>query len=288
MISKRLALTTTIMSGFLWGTSFPVIKVGLQYVDSYTFAFLRLLIASIAALAIVVTTKKLQVSLFKDKLIWLLGISNALGFVLQYVGMNYTTSSKSALLVDSNFILVAVLSVFIFKEHFSRLVKSALLIGVVGLVLLETGGDMSRLMGGELLGDLLVFLAGASWAFFIVWTKTMVSKGVDLIAMTACVMSLTAVLLFPFMLMLGDADLTLIPVAGWGAVAFTGVLCSVTAYVLWSIGLKRMTATTSMIILLSEVVWALIFSFVFLGDSFTLVSGIGAICIIMSILFASR
>jgi drug/metabolite transporter (DMT)-like permease len=116
----------------------------------------------------------------------------------------------------------------------------------------------------------------------------MVSKGVDLIPMTACVMSLTAVLLFPFMLMLGDPDFAVISTAGWVAVAFTGILCSVTAYVLWSTGLKRMTATTSMIILLSEVVWALVLSFIFLGDSFTLLSAIGAICIVVSMLLASK
>jgi DME family drug/metabolite transporter len=90
------------------------------------------------------------------------------------------------------------------------------------------------------------------------------------------------------MLALGNIYITTIPTVGWVAVAFTGVFCSVTAYLLWGTGLKRIPVTTSAIILLVEVIWALILSFVFLGDSFTLVSGIGAIMILVSIFFASK
>ena len=42
----------TILAGFLWGTSFPAIKIGLQFMDAYTFVFLRFLVASIALLVV--------------------------------------------------------------------------------------------------------------------------------------------------------------------------------------------------------------------------------------------
>ncbi len=44
---RRGALFLTILSGVLWGTSFPAIKIGLAFVDAYMFAFFRMFLASV-------------------------------------------------------------------------------------------------------------------------------------------------------------------------------------------------------------------------------------------------
>jgi drug/metabolite transporter (DMT)-like permease len=288
MNSKSYAISATVLASLIWGTSFPVIKIGLSYVDSYSFAFFRLLIASTAVLAVAIPLKRFKPALFKNKIIWFLGISNALGFVLQYVGMNYTTASKTVLLVDSDVVIVAILSWLVFKEKFSNKMKAAVGMGFVGAALLASGGSLSELAGGELLGDILVFLAGVAWAFFMVWNKSLLTKGVDAVATIACVMPVTAVFLFPSMLVLGTTTISTMPVLGWGAVVFTGVFCSATAYFLWMLGLKAMTVTTSAIILLLEVLFALILSFTFLGETFTIIGIIGAFLILVSILLVSK
>jgi drug/metabolite transporter (DMT)-like permease len=287
MKSKNYAIAVTVLASLVWGTSFPVIKVGLSFIDSYSFAFLRLIIASIAILAISVPLKKFQPSLFKNKLIWFLGISNAIGFVLQYVGMNYTTASKTVLLVDSDVIIVALLSWLTFKERFSNRMKAAVVLGFLGALLLVTGGNVSELTGGELLGDILVFLAGVVWAFFMIWNKSLVSKGVDAIAMTSCVMPATAIMLLPSALILGSMNLSILATEGWGTIVYTGVFCSTVAYSLWTVGLKRLSVTISAIVLLLEVVFAIVLSFWLLGESFTIIAAIGATLILFSILLAS-
>jgi DME family drug/metabolite transporter len=75
---------------------------------------------------------------------------------------------------------------------------------------------------------------------------------------------------------------------GWAAIIFTGVFCSTAAYLLWSKGLKGLTVTISAIILLLEVLWALLLSFTLLGESFSIISAVGATFILLSILLASR
>jgi drug/metabolite transporter (DMT)-like permease len=288
MKSRSYAITVTVLASVIWGTSFPVIKVGLTYVDSYVFALFRLVIASIAVLAVAIPAKKFQPSLFRNKVIWFLGISNAIGFILQYVGMNYTTASKTVLLVDSDVVIVALLSWLTFKERFSKGTKIAVVLGFLGAALLTTGGNLSELTGGELLGDLLVFFAGVVWAFFMIWNKSLVSRGVDPIAMTASVMPTTALFLLPTAIIFGSTDVLGLAAVGWGAIIFTGVFCSATAYFLWTVGLKGLTVTISAIVLLLEVLFALLLSFVLLGESFSLVSGIGAAMILISIVLASK
>jgi len=58
--SKKKAILMTILAGFLWGTSFPAIKIGLQFMDAYTFVFLRFLVASIALLIVALLTKNIS------------------------------------------------------------------------------------------------------------------------------------------------------------------------------------------------------------------------------------
>jgi drug/metabolite transporter (DMT)-like permease len=288
MESKSRALSVTVLASLIWGTSFPIIKIGLGYMDPYTFALLRLITASIAVLSIAILLGKFQLSLFRNKTIWLLGLSNAIGFVLEYVGMNYTTASKTSLLVDSDVIVIALLSWYTFKERFSPQMKISVVTGFLGALLLVTGGNMSELTGGELFGDVTVFFSGVVWAFFMVWNKRLISNGVDLIAMVACILPITTIFLIPPALVLGSTSVALTGIVGWGAIVWTGVFCSGAAYFLWAVGLKRLTVTISAIVLLLEVVWAIILSFILLGESFTVIAAIGAVLILASIALASK
>lgn len=281
-------LWNTILASLLSGSSFIVNKIGLGYVDAFYFSFLRFLIASIIIIVVAISLKRFKLSLFKNKLIWLIGIFNAAGFLSQYLGMTYTTASKSSLLVNSSVIAVALLSWLIFKEKFSNRKKVGVFTGFFGSALLAAGGNLAGLTSGELLGDILVFLAGIFWAFFMVSNKKMVSEETDLTEMTACVMIITAVVQFPFIFIFGTTSIATMAWQGWGAIFFTAIFCSTIYYFLWSEGLKGMTVTTSAITLLLEVVWALFLAFLLLGEGFTIMGTAGAILIMASIFLASK
>jgi drug/metabolite transporter (DMT)-like permease len=288
MNSKSYAIFVTVLASLLWGASFPVNKVGVSIVDPYTFAFLRLVMASVAIIVAAMVMGKLKLSIFKNKIVWGLGILNATGFLLQYVGFVYTTASRSSLLVDSDVILIAVLSWRIFKERFSIEKKIAVLMGVLGGAVLESGTNLSSMLGGELMGDLLVFLSGVVWAFFMVANKALITKKADIVSLGVGIQVTTAIVLFPFGAILGTTNITAMPQTGWAVIIFTGVLCSSVAYLLWSRGLEGLTVTISAIILLLEVLWALLLSFTLLGESFSIISALGASLILLSILLASR
>jgi drug/metabolite transporter (DMT)-like permease len=113
---KAKAIIFTLMAGILWGTSFPVIKAGLDYTDPYTFVFLRFLVAAVVMVGMMVATKKLAVPTKQRKLILFLGVINGVAYVMQYVGMNYTTAAKAALFVSLDVVWVAMLSTVLLKE----------------------------------------------------------------------------------------------------------------------------------------------------------------------------
>ena len=121
----------TILAAILWGTSFPAIKIGLQYVDAILFVFMRFLIALVITLTVLILTKKFRFEFKKDKkLIGFIGILNGIAYLLQYFGMNYTTAAKSSLFVNLTAIWVAVFSTFLINEHFNKRKIAAVISGI--------------------------------------------------------------------------------------------------------------------------------------------------------------
>jgi O-acetylserine/cysteine efflux transporter len=287
--SIRASVGMIAFSGVLWGTSFVAMKVGLGFVDPYSFAFLRLVTASVFSAVPFFVRERPQLSALRDWRIWVLGILNAGGFILQYVGLSYTTANRTALIVNSNVAFTALLSWSLYHEPMGFGTLLALPLSVSGLFLLVTGGDLSALSGGQLMGDLLVLLAGLVWSFFLVLNKDLVSRGsTNVSQMVAWVMLVTTIGIAPVAFLMGDVTSAAASWEGWIAVVYTAILCTVIPYWLLTRAQRFVGATLSALVLLIEVVVAVISSALILGEQFAIGSGLGAVLVCASIFLASR
>lgn len=284
----------TVLASLIWGTSFPGITWGLGYVgNDIFFLWLRFLIASAVTMSIVLYLKKFDLSVLREPIIWLIGGLNTAGFILQYVGQTYTTASKTSLLVDINIVGVAIISYFVFSERLSRKQLGGIVLGTFGVLLVAsssatTDGGIS-FNAGQLLGDILVYIAGWSWAFFIVVSKKTLAKHgpveISSGAILVCMLLLIPAVAY---LYFSGADFTVEP-TGWLAAAYLGVFCTSAAILLWAMGLEAVSATASATIMLIEVVTALAISFSFLGETLSDAAIVGAVCVLAAIyLVASR
>ena len=280
------AIVLTALAGVLWGTSFPAIKIGLNYVDPYMFVFLRFFLASIIMLFVVLIKHGHKFELGKNKIVWSLGIANGVAYLLQYVGMNSTSASKSSLLVNLSAIWVAVLSVLILKERLGIKKALGIFFGILGVFLITTNLSFQKMGQSTIIGDFLVLLSGVIWAFFTVYNKQLVSSIKDIIQPTTLILFVTLLPLIPSLYFSTSSPLQL-PLAAWLAIAYTAIFCWVIPYYLWSEALKSISAVSSTIILLTEVIVSLAISSIILHDTFTLISGIGAFSIIVAIIFVS-
>jgi len=274
-----------VISSILWGSSFISIKIGLEYVDAYDFAFLRLALASLILIVILLGSRQFTPSILKERSIWLLGLLNGAAFSLQYMGMIFTTAAKSALLIDLNIIFVAVLSWRVFAEPFGLRKHLGVALGILGAFLVTVGGEIASLIRGELLGDLLVFLAGLVWAFFTVLQKWVLLRGQrrNAIELSAVILLITALLLFPLAAVLGGLNLTSIPVQGWGLIVFIALACTVIPFALWVFALKAVTATVASVVAMLEIVVAMILSALLVGESYSTITLVGAVFVLISI-----
>jgi drug/metabolite transporter (DMT)-like permease len=283
---KKKAVLLTALAGSLWGTSFPAIKIGLQYMDAYTFVFLRFLVASLAMLFVLLITKNFGFNFSKKRLLLFLGVINGVAYLMQYAGMVYATASESSLFVNLSAVWVALLTPIALKERLSSKKVVGVTVSLLGVLMMTTNLNFIELGTGEVMGDLLVIGAGILWAIFIVYNKPLVGKGTNLIQ------SMTWLLLFTMLPLLPTAPFSAakyasLPWDAWAAILYTAILCWVVPYYLWLKGLKNISPVTSAVVLLTEIIAAVTISTIALGEVFTVVSGVGAVFIIIAILLVS-
>ena len=285
MNRTRKAVFLTVLSGVLWGSSFPAIKIGLRYIDPYMFVFLRFFSAAIIMFIILLFTRKLDIK-FANKRIWGLGILNGVSYLLQYVGMAFTAASKSSLLVNLTAVWVAIISWFLLKERFGKKKLLGIILSIIGVFLITTNLNFSELAKGMFLGDILVLSSGVGWSFFIIYNKKYIDDAENSFQFMAWVLFITVIPLIPFIPLSSSVSLNL-PIEAWFAIAYTALFCWIVPYSLWLKGLKHISSVTSTVVLLTEVVVAIIISYFMLNEIFTLISSAGALIILLAIVLVS-
>jgi drug/metabolite transporter (DMT)-like permease len=284
--NKKKALLLTALAGFLWGTSFPAIKIGLHYMDAYTFAFLRFLVAASIMFFVLLLTGNFTLKFSKKRLLLFLGISNGVAYLLQYIGMVFTTASKSSLFVNLSAVWVALISPIVLKEHLGGKKIVGVTVSLIGVVLMTTNLDFSSLNQGTIMGDLLVIGAGFLWALFIVYNKPLIKDNQNLVQSMTWLLIFTLLPLIPTASFSVDA-FTSLPIGAWLAIFYTAIFCWVIPYYLWLKGLRHISAATSSVVLLIEIIVAVAIATLALGEVLTVISGVGALFIIIAILIVS-
>jgi DME family drug/metabolite transporter len=288
----RAAQAMTMMAGVLWGTSFVSIQLGLE--DGFhpmVFLAFRLLVAFASALLLAWALGGLDAWMLRNPWVWALGLSNTGGFVAQFFALDLTVATKTALITNLSLIFVAPMSYVWLRERFTWVRVGALLVVIPGVLLLTTGGDLASLRGSEFLGDMLALLAGFSWAFYIIISKHVLEdERVHVSRLTLWVMGTTAVFAVPIgaaYLATGDTSLQDSGWLGWGMVAYTGLACSTLAYLLWTRGLRGVTATVSAILLLVMVIVAAVMDYAFFGTELNAVAWAGAAILVVAMVLVN-
>jgi len=263
MFGSRKGEAATLASTLFWGSSFVAIKMGLEHVDPVPFAIIRFLFAALfSTVVFCAVRRRLTSSLLRNRYLYLMGIFNAGGFLLQYLGIDRTTAIKSSLLVNINLIFVMILSHYYLGERATPRKLLSVAGGIFGIFLLVTEGDFDVLHTGTLAGDLIVLMSGFTWAWYIVISRKVMSNGTDIFEVNYILMLLTAAFLLPF----GIGASFEVSRTGLYYILYVAFFCTTIPFLLWTYGLKTISATTSSVLATGEVVFATLMGAVILGE----------------------
>jgi len=275
-----------LLASVLWGTSFPGTKVTVGTVDPLFLTFARMGLGALLGVVVLAGMRRLDLRVFREPLVWVLGAINAVGFDLQNEGILLTTATKTALLVNVNVVIIPALLVVFFREAMTRTKVAGILIGTFGVVVIATKLDPASLAGGQFAGDLLVFVAGVIWAFYVVGAKRLVDRGGDYVALTAGILSTTALLAaIPLFFVRWPLPTN---VSGWLGIAYLGLVPTFTPLMLYVASMRTISPTISGILILLEVVVAAILSFVFLQDALSAYTVAGGAMILLGAFVVTR
>jgi drug/metabolite transporter (DMT)-like permease len=263
----------------------PIIKLGLGLLPADLFAALRFSLASGLVLLLLRRKGWVDWTLLRARPIWVVGSVNALGYVLQFQGQNFTTSSDAALIISTAALMIPVLSWARGNEKIGAKKGLGVLSGFLGASLVVTRGQFVSLGQAQFLGDMLILGTAVTIALVFIYSKELVvQKGGR--AVTGGMILITSLLLVLAIPLDQSASINL----GWEAVfyvAFLSVVATIGAYYFLMKGLETVSPTISSIILPIEVIVAVALSVIIFGDPFNLYSGTGAVLIIAGVLLVS-
>jgi drug/metabolite transporter (DMT)-like permease len=283
MDAKGRAVAATLLSSLFWGSSFPVIEYGVRSADPRLFLFLRFLFAMPMAFAVMALLKFRLGRVLGSFHVWLLGSLNAVAFMTQYMAQAWTTATNTALLVNLYLVFVGLGSVMFLKEKFTWKLGVAGCIGFFGVFLIETNAGSIGFSSHSLIGDLLALFSGTVWGAYIIISKILLSRkkkkeqlSPEELTCGVCITTFIPLLfLLPFLrfdTVMGQPKIVLLAV-------YLAVFSTVLAYLLWYKGLKELSAIMTSVLLMMEIAFAAIISYLWLGERFTLWTGIGGIFI---------
>lgn len=284
MEKKTLFKIGLILVAISWGSGFPVTKIALDSgIAPNALMSIRFLVTSLI-LFIFLKVKGIKISKEEKRLGLGTGIVLGLAFSLQTVGLVYTTSSKNAFITGAYVVMVPFISWFLTKEKPKLSIYLATVICLFGIGLLSLEGDLSINYG-----DFLTFICAIFFALQMSLIGANISDKNPITVNTYQMLSagiltlLLNVVFENFSIFTTRLNITQIL-----AIGFLVVCNTLIAYLVQTAAQTYVPASTTSLILSTEILFGAITSVLFLGDPFTLKMVLGGILIFASVMIAER
>ncbi len=289
-MDKRLkARLMLILTAIFWGTSFPIIRLGLLYLPTFTFLTLRFSLATTIIATWIFFNKKGNqlVSTLKDKFVIFTGILNGLGYMFQFLGQNFTYATNAALLINTSPIFTAISAHYILDEKMNKYRGGAITLAFAGsaIIIIESYG---RALTFGAIGDLLCLMGGFVWGIYVTYSKKLAHEETDNFILLSSWFAITALMALPLAsieTLLYGVEISLVALL---IVTYVAITCTVAAFALWFKSLETMEASTSSAYFILEIVVATILESIIFQTVITVITVIGATLVIVGVYLTDK
>ena len=248
---------------FLWGLSFPLIKLSLDTVSPVLFNFIRFLMTLLFFL-ILFKSKLRNVSFRELKPGLLLGLFMVLGFIFQTIGLQYTTATKSAFITAANLIFIPFIQYAVMRSKPKLNSLLGAIVVIIGLYILSESFEII-----PNIGDLLTLFCAFFFAIHIVLlNKFSGSSDLKILILGQFVTSAVLGLIFTFFyehLVMNEINFTLKPVL-IVTLIYTTIFSTLISIVLMTKFQHLTTPLRAGIIYNMEPLFALLFAYLILNE----------------------
>ena len=270
----------------IWGLNFPIVKSILGRAHPFSFNAVRFTVSvTFLWLVFLRDIRQTGAHVFRTygyRLVLLGFVGHAIYQLLFISGLNWSTAGNTAFLISSAPIWTALTGHLFGLQRLTRVAWLGIALAVTGaaeLALFASGFSFTRTM---LVGNVFALLAALAWGSFTSLSAPIlknVRPGVlAAFTMTAAlpVLWISAIPVWDFSLWVGDIHV-------WGVIAFSGVLSTGVAYVLWNVGIRHAGAAQTAVYANLVPVVALIVGYLWLREAIGVAQIVGAALILIGL-----
>jgi drug/metabolite transporter (DMT)-like permease len=267
---------------FVWGATFVSIKNALQQATPLTFNAVRMVLAALVLLAIFyrdlrcVSRKTLLSGVLVGVFLWL-------GYEFQTPGLQYTTASKSAFLTGMSVVLVPLFLTLFWRRHVNLWSLWGVAVAFIGLYLLTipSGGAGLRSINR---GDVLTLLCAVAFTFQIIFVgrATQRSPFAPIVTIEVVTCAVLMVITAPML----EKPHIVFSSQVVRAILVTGLLGTALGFGAQGWAQQFTPPTHTALIFSLEPVFALVTSYLAIGERLGLRAGIGAALILAGLLLS--
>ncbi|QDY90606.1 DMT family transporter [Arthrobacter sp. UKPF54-2] len=271
-----------VLATLFWSGNFVVGQAAVASMTPLDLTFWRWTLAALPLLALAHFVEKpdWRAVLRRWPVLLLLSVLGMSGYtLLLYGALGYTSAMNASLITAANPALIVVMAIFLLGEKTTRLGWLGIGLGLLGVLLVLTRGELQRVFSLSInTGELMMTGAVVVWASY-----TIIARRLDIpaIAATAAQVAIATVTLAPCALAL-NVRFPETPAEGW-SLAYIAVFPSLGAYLLWNLALKTTPPGTAGNYLNLMVVFTAIIT-VALGTPLSLVQVVGGLMVVAGVL----
>lgn len=258
-MSRWQADTTLVFITLIWGSTFVVVKNALATVGPLTFVAWRFVAATVVL-----------VFLFRGRLralAWeemragaLIGVWLALGYILQTVGLQYTTTGKAGFITGLSVVIVPVLAAILLRQMPPAGAVVGVTLATIGLGFLSLDASLRVAPG-----DLWILGCAVAFALHIVSVSHFTAR-YDPIRLTVVQIATVAGLAVASAFLFEEPKIRL-PAGTWSAILFTGAVATALVFSLQNSVQRFTTPTHTALIFSLEPVFAAFFGWWWAGET---------------------
>lgn len=278
-----------ILAAFIWGSAFVAQSVGMEYVEPFTFNFVRSIVGGLVLIPCIFLLGKLkspaerEAAALMDKKTLLAGgvscgVILCLASNMQQIGIQYTSVGKAGFITALYIVIVPILGIF-FKRRCGIRVWISVVIALAGFYLLCMVGGFSLERG-----DVYLLICAVLFSFHIL-TIDHFSPMVDGVKMS-CIQFFTCGILSGIAMLLTETPSLGNIFEAWAPILYAGVLSSGVAYTLQIVGQKNYNPTIATLLLSLESVFSVLTGWIVLNQRLTGRELFGCVLIFIAVVLA--
>jgi drug/metabolite transporter (DMT)-like permease len=281
-----LALATAVL---FWGLSFVATKIALQSFSPFCLIFFRFFTAALFFIVLLWRTGFPSLTKKTLKSLLLLALMQpGLYFLFETFGLQYTSATKTSLIIATIPVVVLVLSAFFLKERLRPINTLGVVVSLAGVALLVFGGRPQTALQGMMIGDMLICGAVLAASIYMIMTRRL-GESLSSLQITGMQIIFGALLFLPFFLWdLPHLDWQSVTKDSLMALIVLTIFATIGAFLCYNFALTRIPAAQAAVCINGIPLVTACGAWVLLGETLTSMQFLGGALVLVAVFLANH